>query len=123
MEYGAIRALANVGCHRCLLPVEPDVFHAPAIVLAVDHDGQPVDLRPYAGGGTSVVDDRADAVLLQLLVDVPDEMPALVAVGNLGLLDELFLELGVALRGAAVILEKIWSGSSTPLPVSLRPIW
>ena len=61
-------------------------------------------------------DDRARAVLLQLLVDVPDEMPALVAVGDLRLRNELFLQLGVAvagvvaLRAAAVILEELLVG-------------
>jgi hypothetical protein len=63
-----------------------------------------------------VVDDRPGAVLLQLLVDVPDETPALVAVGRLRLLDKPFLELGVAiagvvaLRAAAVILEELLVG-------------
>ena len=86
------------------------------LVLAVDHDGQAFDLRLRASAGTGVVDDRARAVLLQLLVDVPDEMPALVAVGDLGLRDELFLELGVAitgvvaLRAAAIILEELLVG-------------
>ena len=67
------------------LVVEPDVLHAPPIVLAVDHDGQPFDLRLHAGGGTSVVDNRTRAVLLQLLVDVSDQTPTLFAVGDLGL--------------------------------------
>jgi hypothetical protein len=104
------------GASRPSLIVEPDVFHAPAIVLAVDHDGQVFDLRLHAGGGTGVVDDRARAVLLQPLVDVPDEMPAPVAVGYLGLRDKPFLELGiavggiVALRAAAVILEELLVG-------------
>jgi hypothetical protein len=78
------------------LGIEPDVIQAPAIVPAVDHDGQSFHLRLHAGGGAGVVDDRARAVLLQLLVDVPDATPALVAVGDLGLRDELFLELGVS---------------------------
>ena len=65
------------------LAVEPDIFHAPAVVLAVYHDGQPLDLRLHAGRGAGVVDDRARPVLLQLLVDVPDEMPALFSIGGL----------------------------------------
>ena len=46
------------------LTVEPDVLHAPAVVLAVDHDGQAFELLLHAGGGTGVVNDRAGAVLL-----------------------------------------------------------
>jgi hypothetical protein len=65
-----------------------------------------------------------------LLVHVPDEARALVAVGDLRLRDELFLELGVAIAGvivlgaAAVILEELPVGvvDATPLPVLLRPI-
>ena len=37
----------------------------------------PLDLRLDAGGGTGVIDDRARAVLLQLLVDVPDRRSGL----------------------------------------------
>jgi hypothetical protein len=58
--------------------------------LAVDHNGQPFDLRLHAGGGTGVGDDRAGAVLLQLFVDVPDETPVLVTVGDFGLRDKPF---------------------------------
>src|SRR5258705_13401468 len=37
--------------------VEPPIFHAPAIVLAVDHDRDALELRLPAGRGTEVVDD------------------------------------------------------------------
>src|SRR6516165_8269573 len=40
-----------------LLPVEPDVFEAPAIVLAVGHHRQAFDRELPAGGGAQVVDD------------------------------------------------------------------
>src|SRR6516162_5810505 len=55
-----------------------------------------------------------------LLVEVPEETPALVAVGDLGLRDQLFLELGVAitgvvaLRAAAVILKELLVGVVDP---------
>src|SRR5262249_23949917 len=61
--------------------VEPDVFHAPAIVLAVHHDGQPLNLGLIAGAKPRVVDDRPGTVLLQLPIDVPDQFPARVLVG------------------------------------------
>ena len=60
-----------------------------------------------------MVDDPPRPALLQLLVNFPDEAPALVAVGDLRLLDESLLELRVAiggvvaLRAAAVILEEL----------------
>src|SRR5215469_876655 len=61
-------------------PAEPDVFHAPAVEEAVDHDRQPLDLRLAAGREAVVVEDRAGAVFLQLAVDVPDETAAFVLV-------------------------------------------
>jgi hypothetical protein len=62
------------------------------------------------------MDDRARAVFLQLLVDVPDQTPALVAVGRLRLLDKPCFQISVAvagvvaLRAVAVILEKLLVG-------------
>src|SRR5580704_15823040 len=47
------------------LPVEPDVFKAPAIILAVSHHGQPFDLGHPAGRGAQMVDDRPSEILLQ----------------------------------------------------------
>src|SRR5215469_3948806 len=95
---------------RYCLFVQPEILEAPAIVLAVDHDRQPFDLGLPAAGGAEVVDDRPCAVLLQFLVDFPDEVAALLLAGFHRLLRELFFELGVAvagvvaLRAAAVIL-------------------
>jgi hypothetical protein len=60
-----------------------------------------------------------------LLVDVPDETPALVAVGDFGLFDEALFEIGVAvagvvaLRATAVILKELL----IRVVVLLRPIW
>src|SRR5436305_465926 len=64
------------------LPVEPDVFEAPAVVDAVDHDRQPLDRRLPAGALDIVEDDRPGAVLLQSPVDLPDQFLALVLVGQ-----------------------------------------
>src|ERR1700738_417588 len=91
-------------------PVEPHVFHAPAIVLAVDHDGQPLQLGLPAGRGAEMIDDWPRPVLLQFLVDFPDQLAALLLVSFRRLLDELPFDLGVALaavialRAAAIIL-------------------
>src|SRR5262249_27266353 len=46
------------------LLVEPDVFHAPAVVDAVDHRRQPVDPGLPAGRGDPVENDRPGSVLL-----------------------------------------------------------
>src|SRR6516164_6052926 len=95
------------------LAVEPDVFHAPAVEAAVDHDCQPLQLWLHAGHQAAVVEDRARPVLLQFPVDLPDQPPALIPVGHRRLLDELLLQIGVAiagivaLRSAAVILEEL----------------
>src|SRR5208282_5911595 len=49
---------------------------------------QPFQLGLPAGRGAEVVDDRPGSILLQLLVDLPDKLPALVLVG----FDRLLLE-------------------------------
>src|SRR6266478_495536 len=96
--------------------VEPPIFHAPAIVLAVDHDCDALELRLPAGGSAEVVDDRSRAVLLQFLVDVPDQALALLLVGLRRLLLEQCLELAVAiagvvaLRAATVVLVELLVG-------------
>src|SRR5215469_14397133 len=100
--------------------VEPDVLHAPAVVLAVGHDGEVLDPRLSAGAEAHVVDDRPRAVLLELPVDLPDQPLALVAVGQGRLLDKELLQVRVAvggvvaLRTAAVILEELLVGVVDP---------
>src|SRR6516162_6142346 len=63
------------------LPVEPDVFETPAIVLAVRHHRQSFDLRLPAGRGAQVVDDRPGQIFLHLIVDLPGELPPLGRIG------------------------------------------
>src|SRR5271168_1664631 len=43
--------------------VEPDVFHAPAVENAVDHDRHPLDVGLLAGAVAVVEDDRPGVVL------------------------------------------------------------
>src|SRR5258708_32677808 len=93
--------------------VEPPIFHAPAIVLAVDHDRDALQLRLPAGCGAEVVDDWPRAVLLPFLIDVPDKALALVLGGLCRLRHEQLFEFRaalagvVALRAAAVILKEL----------------
>src|SRR6266568_7272385 len=49
--------------------VEPDVFHPVAVVDAVDHRHEPLDIRLRAGPATRVEDDRAGAILGQPPLD------------------------------------------------------
>ena len=75
---GAPSMTAPIGSASAL-PVEPDVFEAPAVVDAVDHHRQALDVGLPAGRGAVVKDDRPGAVLLQLAVDLPDQLLALLA--------------------------------------------
>src|SRR5579884_434047 len=86
------------------LSVEPDILEAPAVVDAVDHDRQPLDLRLHAGGADVVEDDRPRAVLLQLLVDLPNQALPLLRVGDHRLLVEFLVQFLVAI--AAVIARR-----------------
>src|SRR5258708_36042190 len=79
--------------------VEPPIFHAPAIVLAVDPDRDAPQLRLPAGCGAEVVDDWPRAVLLQFLVDLPDKALALVLVVLSPLRREQLFEVPVATAG------------------------
>src|SRR4029077_20641264 len=78
------------------LPVEPNVFKAPAIILAIGHNGQPFDLGHPAGRGAQMVDDRSSEILLQFMVDIPDELLALGRIGFRRLLIDHLVELFVA---------------------------
>src|SRR5215204_7625522 len=96
--------------------VHPDVFHAPAVVDAVRHDRQTLDVGLPAVAGRRVEDDRASSVLGKLLLDFPDQRLALVLVGLHRLLVDHLVELGVAvfvvvaLRTAHVVLVEILVG-------------
>ena len=72
------------------LLVEPDVLHAPAIGDAVDHDRQPFHIGLPAAAASIVKDDRPGAVLCQLPLDLPNNLPALFLIGlNRLLIDQL----------------------------------
>src|SRR5436190_15818489 len=73
------------------LSVQPHVFHAPAVVDAIDHRRQPLDLRLPAGGKNIVKNDRASSVFLQFPIDLPYQPLALVLIGHRGLFVELLV--------------------------------
>src|SRR6266436_8863838 len=63
------------------LLVEPDVFHAPAVVDAVDHDREPLDIGLLAGRAARIEDDRSCRILRQLPFDLPYQLLALFQIG------------------------------------------
>src|SRR6516225_11635295 len=88
---------------RYHLPLEPHIFNAPTVVLAVDHDGQPFELRLHASCRAGMIDDRPRAVLLQFLIDLPDEVLAPLLIGYRRLLDEQILEFRIAVAGIVAL--------------------
>src|SRR5260370_37720336 len=88
---------------RKRLPVEPDVFHAPAVEDAVDHRRQPLDLRLPAGRCEAVQDDRPCPILLQLPVDLPHQLLAFFLIGLARLPVERLVELRIAISGIVTV--------------------
>src|SRR2546421_1150630 len=60
----------SVGIGLSPLLVEPDVFHAPAVVDAVDHRGMVLDLGVPADAAAVEIDQRLGFVLDQTLLDL-----------------------------------------------------
>src|SRR5258708_4342804 len=81
------------------LLVEPDVFHTPAVIDAIDHDGEPLHIGLPAGRAARGKDDGPGAVLRQLPFDLPYQLFALLRIGfHRFPIDQLF-DLGVAVAG------------------------
>src|SRR5439155_2315267 len=111
-------SLACGGGLGCGLPgarlfIQPRLLETPAVKDAVDLGRDPVHPRVMAGGEVVAPDDRAGGVLGQLLVDLPDQLLALLLVRFDRLLLVHLFEFGVAivgvvaLRTARVMLEEI----------------
>src|SRR5690606_39591951 len=88
-------ALLGRASYRLLF--EPDVLVAEAVIGAVRHRGQVLDPRVEAGRRTGVEDDRTRRIFLQLLVDLPNQLLALLDVGFGRLLVEQLLQLRIAI--------------------------
>ena len=107
--------------------VQPHVLVTIAVIRAVHHDGDALDIGLPAGAPVAVEDDRTSDVLLQLLVDLPDQLLALLNVRFLRLLVEQLFDVLVAvvrvvpLRAAGIVLVEGLVGIVDPLPVRLRP--
>ena len=74
--HSRIRAVQRMALQRTLL-VQPHVLVTIAVIGAVHHDGDALDIGLPAGALAGVEDDRTGDVLLQLLVDLPDQLLAL----------------------------------------------
>src|SRR5712664_1539606 len=66
---------ASAGPDR--LFVEPGVFEAPAVVIAIDHHRVALEIGLPAGRRHRIEDDRPGAVLGQLALDLPHQLLAL----------------------------------------------
>src|SRR5262249_39567503 len=121
---------------RCHLPLsiargqlffKPHIFHAPAVVDAVDHYRHAFHPRIPAGRRAIVVVHRSGAFLLEFAVDLPHQTLAPLGVGLHRLPVEVSLEFAIAIAGivavgaASEVLVKVWSGSSRPFSPRLRP--
>src|SRR5882672_3354423 len=90
-------AYPGLWCSRLL--IQPHILVAIAVIRAVHHDGDALDVRLPARALAAVEDDRAGDVFLKLLVDFPNQLLALGDVGLLGLLVEQLLDVLVAIVG------------------------
>src|SRR5438270_12512656 len=88
---------------RTALLVEPYIFEAPAVVDAVDHDRQPLDLGLAAGRAARIEDHRPGNVLDQLPFDLPYQLFALFRIGFHRLPIDQLVDLGVAVAGVVAI--------------------
>src|SRR5689334_21768544 len=91
------------GGARWSLPIQPDVFEAPAVVDAVDLQQDALDLRRPAGVGDVVADDRPGRVVGQLLLDLPHDLLALLDIGFGRLLVDQLVDLGILVAGVVAV--------------------
>ena len=78
------------------LPVEPDVLEAPAVVDAVGHDRQVLEVRLAADCDVIVEEDRTGVVFNQFPLDLPHQLLALIDVGLGRLLINQLVNLWIA---------------------------
>src|SRR5204863_4992182 len=86
-------------CEANLSLVQPYVLVAIAVIRAVHHHGDALYIRVPAGASTGVQDDRPRDVLLNLLVDFPDQLLALLHIGFLVLHVEHLFDSVIAVVG------------------------
>src|SRR5712671_5806046 len=112
-EFHGPHCVVTASTGTTALPVEPDVFHTPAVVDAVDHDGEALHVRLPASRAARVKDDGAGAVLRQSPFDLPYQPLALLRIGFDRLPVDQLVDLRAAvagiipLRSAHVVLVKL----------------
>jgi hypothetical protein len=79
--------------------IEPDVFHAVAVVDAVDHRLQPLDIGLRARPAARIEDDRPGAVLGQPPFDLPHQLFTFLPVGLGGLPVNQLVDFRIAVAG------------------------
>src|SRR5438046_1252316 len=84
---------------RYRLSVEPEVLEAVAVIDAVDHRCQTLEVWLAAMRGVGVEQDRTGVVLDQLPLNFPDDLFALLGVGLGRLLVDQLVHLGIAKAG------------------------
>src|SRR5215471_16162428 len=95
-----------------ILPVDPDVFHAPAVEDAIDHQGQLFNVRLPTRPVAAVENDRSSVVLGQLPFDLPHQLLSFILVCLARLPANQLLYLGITvivpveLRTASVKLRE-----------------
>src|SRR5689334_19746906 len=65
------------------LSIQPPIFHSPAVVLAVHHHRDPLELRLPAGRRAHMIYDRPPEALLQQVIGVLHQLLAFHRVGLL----------------------------------------
>src|ERR1700720_348340 len=82
---------------------KPDVFHAPAVVDAIDHRCQTFNPGLPAGRAPRMKNDRPRPLLLQCRIDIPDQLSAPLRVGLARLSVEQILEPAIAISGEVAV--------------------
>src|SRR6266446_1044490 len=83
--------------------VEPEVFEPPAVVDAVDHRREPLDVGLSAGRGAAVKNDRSGAVLGQPPLDLLYQLLALLLVEFDRLAVDQIVDLGIAIAIGVIL--------------------
>src|ERR1700730_15231395 len=112
-EFHGPHCVVTASTGTTALLVEPDVFHTPAVIDAVDHDGEPLHIGLPAGRAARGKAAGPGPRLRQLPFDLPYQPSALLRIGLDRLPVDQLVDLRVAvagiipLRTAHVVLVKL----------------
>jgi hypothetical protein len=83
--------------------VEPGVFEASALVIAVDHHRVPLEIGLPASRQFRIEERRTRCVLGELALDPPDDLLAFADIGLARLLVDQLIDLGIAMAGVIAL--------------------